>query len=157
VGADNYTAWNDGQPDDWNGIEDCIHLAGGGWNDNSCSKPYGFVCSYRLDEKPRGTCPEYCETEGVLSCEGHCEDCCSFSERQHSAGSVPGCPSNCVVGGEVKCTGSCKACCKPVTAATRPVPTPPPTMPDFVSQYRANTTSGSADAVLSLLILALSL
>ena len=46
---------------------------------------------------------------------------------------------------QVKCTGSCKACCKPVTAATRPVPTPPPTMPDFVSQSRRAAACGRAE------------
>jgi hypothetical protein len=157
VDSDDYQAWNDGQPDDWNGIEDCVHLAGAGWNDNQCSKEYGYVCSYLLDEKPRGTCPEYCETEGVLSCEGHCEHCCSFAERQHDADAVSGCPSDCVTAGEVKCTGHCGACCERASAAKRPDPTPAPTFGRSPVNRTNFTSSARMATVLPILSLAFSL
>ena len=46
-----------GQPDNFEGPENCVHLYvrddrdnPGTWNDNECDKTYGFIC-----RKPKGT------------------------------------------------------------------------------------------------------
>jgi cysteine-rich repeat protein len=41
-----FTAWGVGQPDDFNGLEDCVHLtaADGSWNDLACDARLPYVC-----------------------------------------------------------------------------------------------------------------
>jgi len=43
-----YANWNDGEPNNWNGDENCaqIDAASGNWNDVSCSTEGAFVCEY---------------------------------------------------------------------------------------------------------------
>ena len=39
--------WNNGEPNDWGGQEDCATFNCGGeteWNDVSCNDRYGFIC-----------------------------------------------------------------------------------------------------------------
>lgn len=41
-----YTNYNPGEPNNWGGREDCIHVDGrhGGWNDNGCGNSFSYVC-----------------------------------------------------------------------------------------------------------------
>nr|BAC54022.1 C-type lectin 1 [Anguilla japonica] len=48
--AVDFTTWNPGQPDDWQGNEDCVHAnvpEQKNWNDVDCSTPYRFICALR--------------------------------------------------------------------------------------------------------------
>jgi hypothetical protein len=43
----NYTNWMEGEPNNWEGSENCIHLvdwAGGAWNDLNCDATARYVC-----------------------------------------------------------------------------------------------------------------
>ena len=44
-----YSNWNSNEPSNSNGNEDCAHIYTSGglkylWNDNQCTKSFGFVC-----------------------------------------------------------------------------------------------------------------
>lgn len=41
-----FTVWNDGEPNDWNGPENCVEMlkTSGHWNDKRCTKVNGFMC-----------------------------------------------------------------------------------------------------------------
>ncbi|XP_035285342.1 lactose-binding lectin l-2-like isoform X2 [Anguilla anguilla] len=46
--AVDFTTWNPGQPDDWQGVEDCVHAnvpEQKNWNDVYCSQTYHFICA----------------------------------------------------------------------------------------------------------------
>ncbi|XP_060943428.1 lactose-binding lectin l-2-like [Limanda limanda] len=47
-----FTFWSSGQPDNYNGWENCVHNnyleIEKKWNDNSCSVPYPSVCASRI-------------------------------------------------------------------------------------------------------------
>ncbi|XP_067915857.1 lectin-like isoform X1 [Heterodontus francisci] len=47
-----FTKWNRGEPNNYNGKEDCVHMLGiakmNVWNDLSCNRKLPFVCSYKL-------------------------------------------------------------------------------------------------------------
>lgn len=41
-----YTEWNSGEPNDWNGAEDCVHQHTTGlWNDAGCDSAYYALCA----------------------------------------------------------------------------------------------------------------
>jgi hypothetical protein len=43
-----FSAWNDGEPNNWGDGEDCVHLgvwAGGRWNDMACETAMAYVCA----------------------------------------------------------------------------------------------------------------
>ena len=48
----NYTHWAVAEPNNMNGVEDCVWLYGAGdpgfWNDDNCFKEYYYIC-----EKPK--------------------------------------------------------------------------------------------------------
>uniref|UniRef100_A0A3B4TU34 C-type lectin domain-containing protein n=1 Tax=Seriola dumerili TaxID=41447 RepID=A0A3B4TU34_SERDU len=49
--AVNFELWGAGQPDDYRGMEDCVHDSYGSdlkWNDDPCSSPTPFVCASRI-------------------------------------------------------------------------------------------------------------
>ena len=53
-----YTNWNNGEPNDYENDEDCVHqYAGGSWNDVACDATYRPLC---------GNEP----IEGMLRCDG---------------------------------------------------------------------------------------
>jgi hypothetical protein len=64
--APDYAPWNEGQPDDSGGDEDCGHLYSdfGTWNDNNCASLLQFVCEDVLRRSPADpadgcdNCPE---------------------------------------------------------------------------------------------------
>ncbi|RUS76836.1 hypothetical protein EGW08_015408 [Elysia chlorotica] len=40
-----YSNWNNGEPNNWNNIQDCVELTTSGkWNDRNCENGYGVVC-----------------------------------------------------------------------------------------------------------------
>jgi len=41
-----YTNWNVGEPNSFEGREDCVEMAGedGTWNDNNCARTFGYIC-----------------------------------------------------------------------------------------------------------------
>ncbi|XP_051889653.1 galactose-specific lectin nattectin-like isoform X1 [Pristis pectinata] len=46
-----YKNWAKGQPDNYGGLEHCVHIKFNGddtWNDARCDMKIGFVCSYKL-------------------------------------------------------------------------------------------------------------
>lgn len=39
--------WHEGEPNNWDGNEDCVEFVNDGWNDNSCAREKRkFVCMY---------------------------------------------------------------------------------------------------------------
>ena len=44
-----YSNWNDGEPNNRAGNEDCVELRDNGWNDQSCSDTVYYIC-----ERPKG-------------------------------------------------------------------------------------------------------
>ncbi|XP_023268088.1 lactose-binding lectin l-2-like [Seriola lalandi dorsalis] len=49
--AVNFELWGAGQPDDYRGMEDCVHDSYGNdlkWNDDPCSSATPFVCASRI-------------------------------------------------------------------------------------------------------------
>ena len=47
-----YENWNEGEPNNFNGNEDCVEimLNGGLWNDARCRDEKSFICSFSLEE-----------------------------------------------------------------------------------------------------------
>ncbi|EYF04947.1 Hypothetical protein CAP_3758 [Chondromyces apiculatus DSM 436] len=45
-----YTNWEAGQPDDFEGTEDCVEMyhVTGEWNDDNCTYEYHYVCEYEV-------------------------------------------------------------------------------------------------------------
>ncbi|KAK3741516.1 hypothetical protein RRG08_018133 [Elysia crispata] len=40
-----YSNWHDGEPNNWNNIQDCVELTTSGkWNNRNCENGYGVVC-----------------------------------------------------------------------------------------------------------------
>ncbi|XP_052776850.1 aggrecan core protein-like [Mya arenaria] len=51
------TDWHSGQPDNYEGAEDCVHTDGertGTWNDEDCDERMHYICEERLLEPPHG-------------------------------------------------------------------------------------------------------
>ena len=44
LGGGQFSAFNPGQPDDFGGVEDCVRINQGGWNDESCDIDHPFLC-----------------------------------------------------------------------------------------------------------------
>lgn len=58
----NYTNWFPGEPNDYSGKEDCVHITAsqyfsGFWNDNYCGQARKYVC-----EIPKGMKEQLCTT-----------------------------------------------------------------------------------------------
>jgi len=42
-----FTFWRGGEPNDWGGREDCVHIrANQRWNDINCNNKAAFICEY---------------------------------------------------------------------------------------------------------------
>ena len=53
--ANDYQNWKENQPDNIEGVENCIIMDGYdtyGWEDRSCSKKFSYVCSYYVEGDP---------------------------------------------------------------------------------------------------------
>ena len=45
-----YQYWDDGQPNDYNEVQDCVHLEPNRrWNDEQCMNNMSYVCEYFLN------------------------------------------------------------------------------------------------------------
>ncbi|XP_078392737.1 hepatic lectin-like [Cetorhinus maximus] len=42
-----FTRWGQGEPNNWNGNENCAIIKTRGWNDYSCSDQFRFICEKR--------------------------------------------------------------------------------------------------------------
>jgi hypothetical protein len=54
-----YTNWSPGEPNNWNGLEDCAldnYLSSGKWNDAGCNLPSRFVCEKNSAPPITGAC-----------------------------------------------------------------------------------------------------
>ena len=50
IGGDEETTYDrfaEGEPNDYNSDEDCVHMTGDRWNDNNCAASFSVVCEPR--------------------------------------------------------------------------------------------------------------
>jgi hypothetical protein len=63
-----FTAWAPGEPNNYNGVEDCAHLRTDGlWNDLDCAGRLGIICDFPCEF-------EDLDGDGATSCSEDCDD-----------------------------------------------------------------------------------
>ncbi|KAL5011088.1 hypothetical protein ScPMuIL_013393 [Solemya velum] len=70
-----YQKWDDGEPNSWNGMEDCVvyDMPARKWKDMNCHLAHNYICKVQLGVKPTATVPA--PTLGtVIPCAGNTTD-----------------------------------------------------------------------------------
>ena len=80
-----YASFSSGQPDDYQGAEDCLELwPDGTWNDNACGSTRGFICEVTPDD---------CASDGSKRSPGQCG--CGMPDADTDADGFADCVEGC--------------------------------------------------------------
>ncbi|MDH3623753.1 MAG: C25 family cysteine peptidase [Myxococcales bacterium] len=98
-----YNNWNSGQPNNWNGTQDCAEMqSSGGWTDISCTSTRQYVCEGQpICGNGAVAMPELCDDGNTMDGDGCSSSCTVESSYECFLPDDLGTPSVCQISADV--------------------------------------------------------